>query len=164
MPLLPSLTRRTASARGRRSRCSGGDPILRERRLLTQDELATRCGISVSFASLLERGERSPSFETLVSIAESLEVPLADLFRQSALEAGDDPYHGRLLDFARKARLAPPQVDRLVAVGHAMMDLTPPPPAKERPQPRCTVAGCEKVVLARGLCTSHYHKARRGRG
>ena len=45
---------------------------LRESLRLTQEEFATRCGISVSFASLLERGERSPSYETLVDVAKSL--------------------------------------------------------------------------------------------
>src|SRR5881628_1274405 len=39
---------------------------MRERRGLTQEDFAAACGISVSFASLLERGERSPSYETLV--------------------------------------------------------------------------------------------------
>ncbi|HYX92521.1 MAG TPA: helix-turn-helix transcriptional regulator, partial [Myxococcaceae bacterium] len=39
---------------------------LRERRGMTQEDFAQRGGISISFASLLERGERSPSYETLV--------------------------------------------------------------------------------------------------
>lgn len=140
---------------------------LRERRAMTQEDFASRCGISVSFASLLERGERSPSYETLVTVAEALDVPLADLFKDPSTEQTDDPYHGRLLDFARKVKLSHPQVDRFIAVGHAMFDATPgeAAEAQRRPGPaNCTVAGCKKPVLAKGLCTSHYHKARRERG
>src|ERR671914_379353 len=62
---------------------------LRERLGLTQEDFATRCGISVSFASLLERGERSPSYETLVDVSEALEVPLSELFRDVATEPHD---------------------------------------------------------------------------
>src|SRR5690242_14439846 len=54
---------------------------LRESLSLKQEELARRCGISVSFVSLLERGERSPSYETLLLIAKALEVPVQELFR-----------------------------------------------------------------------------------
>src|SRR3954454_18672757 len=79
---------------------------LRERRGLTQEEFARRCGISVSFASLLERGERSPSYDTLLTIARALEVPVADLFREgaSSLEV-QEPSHARLVEFARRAHL-----------------------------------------------------------
>lgn len=54
---------------------------LRERRGMTQEDLAARCGISVSFASLLERGERSPSYETLLQVASALQLPLWELLR-----------------------------------------------------------------------------------
>jgi transcriptional regulator with XRE-family HTH domain len=60
---------------------------LRERRGLTQEDFAARCGISVSFASLLERGERSPSYETLLQVASALGLPPSELFR---LEEEDD--------------------------------------------------------------------------
>src|SRR5262252_7935170 len=95
---------------------------LRERLGITQEELASRCGISVSFASLLERGQRSPSYETLLQIAEALEIPLAELFRTPSGPSYDDPYYSRLLDFARRRRLSRSQVDRLVAVGQLVFD------------------------------------------
>ncbi|MGA9520147.1 MAG: helix-turn-helix transcriptional regulator, partial [Myxococcaceae bacterium] len=78
---------------------------LRERKGLTQEEFSQRCGISVSFASLLERGERSPSYDTLVHVASALEVSLPELFRDFSTGGYDDPYFGRLVDFARSARL-----------------------------------------------------------
>src|ERR1700738_1461205 len=71
---------------------------LRERQGITQEEFATRCGISVSFASLLERGERSPSYETLLQIAVALEMPVAELFRTAAGSTYDDSYYAKLVD------------------------------------------------------------------
>ncbi len=139
---------------------------LRDHKGLTQEAFAQACGISVSFASLLERGERSPSYETLVEVAQALGVSMSELFRDSPVEAYDDPYYGRLLEFARKARLSRSQVDQLVAVGHAMFGLTPEvrPLAVRRPDSsQCSADGCDRPVLAKGLCASHYHRARRAR-
>ncbi|MHB8872076.1 MAG: helix-turn-helix domain-containing protein [Myxococcaceae bacterium] len=140
---------------------------MREQKGLTQEDFAARCGISVSFASLLERGERSPSHETLVEVAQALEVSMSELFRDSPIEAYDDPYYARLIDFARKGRISRAQVDRLVAVGHAMFGLDglpkQPLPATRRDAAGCSHEGCHRPVLAKGLCASHYHRARRAR-
>jgi transcriptional regulator with XRE-family HTH domain len=141
---------------------------LRERRGLTQEDFAARSGISVSFASLLERGERSPSYETLVQVAQALEVPLAELFRDFGGHGYDDPYFGRLVDFARQHRLSRAQVDRLLSVAQAMFELgagpsATPALARARTVPACTESGCGRAVLAKGLCASHYHRARRAR-
>jgi transcriptional regulator with XRE-family HTH domain len=136
---------------------------LREALRLTQEEFARRCGISVSFASLLERGERSPSYETLLTMARALEVPLADLFREGPAAEVADPSHMRLLDFARRAHLSRQQVDRFIAVGRAMYGLAPEPTDGVQKSSRCAVEGCERPVLARGLCAPHYHRARRAR-
>jgi transcriptional regulator with XRE-family HTH domain len=141
---------------------------LRERKGLTQEEFSQRCGISVSFASLLERGERSPSYETLVHVATALEVSLPELFRDFSSGGYDDPYFGRLVDFARRARLTRAQVDRLLAVGQAMFETALPTPRVAAPKAgnagaTCSQEGCTRAVLARGLCGSHYHRARRAR-
>lgn len=53
----------------------------------TQEEMAERAGISVSFVSMIERGERMPHVETLAAIADALTVPLAQLFVEPAEEA-----------------------------------------------------------------------------
>ncbi|MDX2090219.1 MAG: helix-turn-helix transcriptional regulator [Kofleriaceae bacterium] len=42
---------------------------LRRERALTQEALALRCGISQKYLSELERGEKTPSWETLVALA-----------------------------------------------------------------------------------------------
>lgn len=137
---------------------------LRETLRLTQEEFARKIGISVSFASLLERGERAPSYETLVAVAGALEVPLAELFRDGISVQPEDPSHTRLLDFARKAHLTRVQVDRFVAVGHAMFGLDHDPRARAKVQQLCAVEACTRPVLARGLCGPHYHQQRRRRG
>jgi transcriptional regulator with XRE-family HTH domain len=137
---------------------------LRESLRLTQEEFSKRIGISVSFASLLERGERAPSYETLVAVAKALEVPLAELFRDGVSVQPEDPSHTRLLDFARKAQLTRAQVDRFIAVGHAMYGLDHDPRARARVPQLCTVEGCGRPVLARALCGPHYHQQRRRRG
>ncbi len=142
---------------------------LREQQGLTQEDFAARCGISVSFTSLLERGERSPSYETLVVIADALEVSLADLFKDAPADAYDDPYFMRLLELARRLRLSRSQVDRLLAVGQAMFEaggeeLNGRSLARRRGGAvQCTEPGCGRPVLAKGLCASHYHRARRAR-
>src|SRR3954452_21670424 len=82
---------------------------LRERRGLTQEDFAARCGISVSFASLLERGERSPSYETLLQVAAALGLPPSELFRAEEDDTGAD----RLVHFIRERQLSREDVDRL---------------------------------------------------
>ena len=135
---------------------------LRERQGLTQEDFAARCGISVSFASLLERGERSPSYETLMQVAKALEVPVQELFRDGPSLDAADPSHGRLLEFAKKAHLSRAQVDRFISVGYAMFGLEAEPRLGRRPSV-CSVEACGRPVLARGLCGPHYPRARRAR-
>jgi transcriptional regulator with XRE-family HTH domain len=133
---------------------------LREQRGLTQEDFAARCGISVSFASLLERGERSPSYETLVQVAGALQVPLADLFR---VEEGGETGAHRLVEFVRVHRLGREEVDRLLAVAEALFGGPLPGAESTAEAPRCREPGCERPVLARQLCVAHYHRARRAR-
>ena len=53
---------------------------LRHGRGLTQDQLADLCGITQKYLSELERGQKSPSWETLVAIAhKGFDIKLASL-------------------------------------------------------------------------------------
>lgn len=52
---------------------------IRKQRNLTQEQLAELIGKSTEHISFLERGERSPSFEILVDLANALRVPLVTL-------------------------------------------------------------------------------------
>ena len=47
---------------------------------LIQQELAQRAGINPGYLSLIENGQRLPSLETLVKLAEVLRVPLFEFF------------------------------------------------------------------------------------
>jgi transcriptional regulator with XRE-family HTH domain len=53
--------------------------ILRKNRQITQQELAELIDKSIEHISLLERGERSPSFEVILDIARALEVSPSEL-------------------------------------------------------------------------------------
>ncbi|MEA5115099.1 MAG: helix-turn-helix transcriptional regulator [Geobacteraceae bacterium] len=61
-----------------RRELSGESPIRiwREHRGMTQQELASRAGISKAFLSQIESGKRKGTVDTLSAIARSLDVPL----------------------------------------------------------------------------------------
>ena len=52
---------------------------LRAKKKLSQKALADKVGISVSYVSMLERGQRSPPLETVEKMAKALGVPPAAL-------------------------------------------------------------------------------------
>lgn len=56
---------------------------LREQRKYTIKALADKAGISIAHVSMIERGKGNPSFNTLVQIAHSLGVPLAQLLHET---------------------------------------------------------------------------------
>ncbi len=47
----------------------------RLRHKLSQEMLANKAGLSVSYISMLERGRRSPPLETLEALAKALGIP-----------------------------------------------------------------------------------------
>lgn len=52
---------------------------IRERKGITQEELALEAGLNRAYVGYIERGERNPSTETLVKIAKALKVSPKDL-------------------------------------------------------------------------------------
>jgi len=52
---------------------------IRTKKQLSQKALADKVGISVSYVSMLERGQRSPPLETIEKVAKALSVPPASL-------------------------------------------------------------------------------------
>lgn len=52
---------------------------LRAKKNLSQKALAERSGVSVSYISMLERGQRSPPLETIEKLARALGVPPSTL-------------------------------------------------------------------------------------
>ena len=88
---------------------------------MTQEHLSERARISVSFLSMIERGERSPHLETLSKIALALEVRLADLFlRDDEPATGVESMFRPLIEACRKHNLGKRDVDRLVSVVRTM--------------------------------------------
>jgi transcriptional regulator with XRE-family HTH domain len=83
---------------------------------MTQEALSERARISVSFLSMIERGERSPHLETLAAIAEGLEVRVADLFREDGETDAVEPIYRPLIEACRKHNLGRRDVERLVSV------------------------------------------------
>lgn len=89
----------------------------------TQEDLAERAKISVSFLSMIERGERIAHVETLGAIAEALGVSLSELF---ATAEGDGAAQRTqdilrpLSDFARSRQLTSRDVEKLLGVARAM--------------------------------------------
>ena len=67
---------------------------LRADRDLTQEAVADRIGISQKYLSELERGQKSPSLETLVAIAhKGFEIKLASLVFGIDEDIGLEPKH-----------------------------------------------------------------------
>ncbi len=56
--------------------------LQRQRRKLTQEQLADKAGMSVAYVSLLERGERAPPLYTLEQLAKALRVEPLELLQQ----------------------------------------------------------------------------------
>lgn len=53
--------------------------LCRVQKQLSQAELATMAGISVSYLSLLEKNKRDPNISTVEKLASALEIPLSIL-------------------------------------------------------------------------------------
>jgi transcriptional regulator with XRE-family HTH domain len=59
----------------------------RIRSKLSQEQLGAKAGLSVSYISMLERGERTPPLETLDTLARALAISPVALAREPAHEA-----------------------------------------------------------------------------
>ncbi len=65
--------------------------FLRQQRKLTQEEVAHRAGIHVTYLSGVERGVRNPSLKSIRAIAAALEVVTGELFAfEQATESPTD--------------------------------------------------------------------------
>jgi transcriptional regulator with XRE-family HTH domain len=87
---------------------------------MTQEELAGMAEISVSFLSMIERGQRAPHLETLEKIASALQLPLAELFNFEGGPEKLDTLYKPLIEFCRKQTMTRKDVDRLLAVARTV--------------------------------------------
>ena len=89
----------------------------------TQEDLAERAHISVSFLSMIERGERVAHVETLSSLAAALGVSLSELFVEQHQDSIDATELLRpLWEFVRARGLNARDVEKLVGVARAMFN------------------------------------------
>lgn len=89
--------------------------VLRKSRKLSQAQLAEKIDVGTKFLGDLETARRSPSFETIVSIAKELDVPVYDLFYFE--KDGDDPKAIRRRLENILSRCSPQQIKQIY--GHA---------------------------------------------
>jgi len=98
--------------------------VLRETLSFTQEQLAEKAGISVSFVSMIERGERTPHVETLVAISGALGITVSQLFAgldAARADIGQTPDLA-LMAYLGTRHLSPADVQALLAVAKAMFD------------------------------------------
>lgn len=48
---------------------------------ISQEELAFRCGVHRTYIGAIERGEKSPTLNTIQRLANGLNVPINDFFK-----------------------------------------------------------------------------------
>ena len=91
---------------------------LRELRNLTQAELGSRAGIAAASVSHFETGQRLPSIESLVRLADALHVPVDVLLGRSSTGAADqlDPI------FLRASQASAETLDTVRKVTAALLD------------------------------------------
>ena len=93
---------------------------------LTQVELSGRAGISVSFLSMIERGERVAHLKTCAALADALDVLLAELFSGVDQEPSRPSDLAKpLSDFCRSRRLSSRDIERLLGMARAMFNEKP---------------------------------------
>jgi transcriptional regulator with XRE-family HTH domain len=95
---------------------------LRKTLSFTQEELAKKAGIGVSYLSMIERAKRMPHFETLVRLAAALGITLSQLFIEAHEPTAEDL---PLLAYLGTLRLDRSDVEVLLRVAKAMFDGKP---------------------------------------
>ncbi|RJR43984.1 MAG: XRE family transcriptional regulator [Desulfobacteraceae bacterium] len=59
---------------------------IRTKKGLTQEELAEKMGMGPKYLSSIERGKENPTLNTLIALAESLDVAMGEMFNFVELE------------------------------------------------------------------------------
>lgn len=71
---------------------------IRRRKGLTQEQLSDLSGLSIQFIGEIERGKRNPSLTTLKSIAEAVEMNVADLLNVDEFQMSTDEMRKFVID------------------------------------------------------------------
>ena len=87
---------------------------LRFERGWSQKILSLKIGYSQDWLERVEYGEVLPSFASILAMSRALEVPLWELFLDEQLS---DKSEKRVLDFMKRYKLTPEQMDKWIEVG-----------------------------------------------
>src|SRR5260370_27380522 len=88
----------------------------------TLERLEQQARISVSFLSMIERGDRVAHVKTLAALADALDVPLSELFSGIDKKPSSPPDLLRpLSDFCRSRRLSGQDLEKLFEVARAIV-------------------------------------------
>lgn len=90
----------------------------RETKGWRQEDFAERVGISVTYAGMIERGEKIPKLETFITIANVLGVS-ADQLLADVLSTGYDVKSSEMTDAI--SSLTPSERDRIYSVVNTMI-------------------------------------------
>lgn len=120
---VPELGQRLRHFRRLRRRGEGG----------TLKEFAAASGLSVSFVSLVERGQREPQLRTLVRMAQVLNVSLCDLFSPLPSLASPlmDPREGAIRDLVAFLRTSQMPAARILKLARVAAEMFPPASAAQ---------------------------------
>lgn len=100
---------------------------LRDGLRLTQEEVAGRVGLSTSYISMLERGQRIPHLGVLVDLARVLRTDMLALLASES--TGPDTLSRPLVGFVHEHALTSTEVDRLLTVARMMFPHRPGEPS-----------------------------------
>lgn len=84
----------------------------RQRRGISQGDVARCAACSVSYLSLLENNKRDPTLSTVAKIADALHVPVGTLFLVAAEPSDLGRIDERLVDELRRAVISSTPTDR----------------------------------------------------
>ena len=96
----------------------------RETKHLTQEQLAEALGLKAVHIEILEKGEKPPKVETLINLANTLEVSVDDLLREDLVCAYEDPFP-EFSDLLSK--LTPEDRWRILCALRTFVECTPTP-------------------------------------
>ncbi|NLK96685.1 MAG: helix-turn-helix transcriptional regulator [Epulopiscium sp.] len=85
--------------------------LLRKKFKMTLSDLSKASGVSPSFISALERGEKNPTLDTLLKLSKAFNLNVSELLGQNSAT----PITGHLKDLVDSAQnLKPDQVQKLI--------------------------------------------------
>lgn len=110
---------------------------LRLERRLSQEDLAERAGLAVSYVSRIERGVRTPSVQVLAGLAQALEAPLWRLVADQRVTAEEAGWRERLQRLGRAAQgLREGDLELLTAFAYRLHEGGGTPKGAGRARPR----------------------------